>query len=60
MKMKDRNWKEIAEYQVKNFFTQDEKALKEDLERIMKLYSSDVYEQFMDDPKCAECGKAAT
>lgn len=30
------------------------------MERIMKLYSSDVFEQFMEDPKCAECGKAAT
>ena len=30
------------------------------MDRIMKLYSSDVFEQFMDDPKCANCGKVAT
>jgi len=30
------------------------------MDRIMKLYSSDVFEQFMDEPKCAECGKNAT
>ena len=58
--MRDRNWKEIAEYQVRKFFTQDEKSLKEDMDRIMKLYNSDIFEQFMDDPKCANCGKTAT
>ena len=58
--LRNRNWKEIADYQVANFFTQDDKSLKEDMDRIMKLYNSDVFEQFMDDPKCAECGKTAT
>eukprot|EP00347_Sterkiella_histriomuscorum_P019773 403340343 len=60
LKMKDRNWKEIAEYQMRTFFTQDEQTLKEDMERLMKLYSSDVFEQFMEDPRCNECGKNAT
>lgn len=58
--MKDRNWREIADYQVKNFFSANEESLKEDMERIMKLYSSEVFEQFMEEPKCAECGKNAT
>lgn len=58
--MKDRNWRELAEYQVKHFFTQDEESVKEDMDRIMKLYNSDVFEQFMEDPKCSGCGKAAT
>lgn len=58
--MKDRNWKDIADYQVRKFFTQDEASLKEDMDRIMKLYNSDVFEQFMEDPKCANCGKVAT
>lgn len=26
----------------------------------MKLYGSDVYEEFMEDPKCAGCGDLAT
>jgi hypothetical protein len=30
------------------------------MERMIKLYSSDVFEDFMDDPKCEECGKPAT
>jgi hypothetical protein len=42
--MKDRNWKEIAEYQARKFFSMDESAVKEDMDRIMKLYSSDVFE----------------
>ena len=58
--MKDRNWPEIAEYQVRKFFQMDESSLKEDMDRIMKLYSSDVFEQFMEDPKCSNCGKVAT
>jgi len=58
--MKDRNWKEIAEYQISKFFTKDDKSTKEDMDRLMKLYSSDVFEQFMEDPRCANCGKVAT
>lgn len=42
--MKDRDWREIAEYQVRKFFNGDEKSLKEDMDRIMKLYNSDVFE----------------
>ena len=34
--------------------------MKEDLDRIMKLYNSEVFDQFLDDPKCGNCGKAAT
>ena len=55
-----RNWNEIAKYQVKNFFSPDSKQAKEDMERMIKLYNSDVFEEFMDDPKCEECGKPAT
>jgi len=58
--MKGRDWNDIACYQIANFFTQDDKAYKEDMDKIMKLYNSDVFEQFMDDPKCANCGKEAT
>lgn len=58
--MKDRDWREIANYQIREFFNNDEKSVKEDMDRIMKLYNSDVFEQFLDDPKCANCGKVAT
>jgi hypothetical protein len=56
----NRDWKEIAEYQKVNFFTLTQEDAKEDMDRLMKLYSSDVFEDFMDDPKCANCGKNAT
>lgn len=51
-----RNWKEIAEYQFKSFFSPNAKQAKEDLDRMMKLYTDEVFEEFMDDPKCSECG----
>ncbi len=60
LKFKDKDWKEIAKYQVELFFNPDDKSAKEDLQRIMKLYSSEVFEQFMDDPRCGNCGKDAT
>merc|ERR1712127_267926 len=55
-----RNWKEIAAYQMKNFFSPDSKQAKEDMDRMMKLYTDEVFEEFMEDPKCAECGQLAT
>lgn len=57
--MKDRNWSKIAQTQIKEFFTLDDKDLKEEYDKIMKLYNSDVFEEFLDDPKCADCGKPA-
>lgn len=58
--VKGKDWKEIADYQLKNFFIHDEESLKEDMERLMKIYNSEMFEEFMDDPKCANCGKQAT
>ena len=46
--------------QMSTYFRPDTKQAKEDLDRMMKLYSSDVFEDFMDDPICAVCGAAAT
>lgn len=55
-----RNWKEIAKFQIANYFSPDAKQAKEDMERMMKLYTSEVFEDFMEDPKCGECGQLAT
>jgi hypothetical protein len=33
---------------------------KKDMENLMKMYSSDIFDDFLDEPKCANCGKAAT
>jgi hypothetical protein len=30
------------------------------MDRMMKLYTDDVYEDFMEDPLCAVCGTLAT
>ena len=56
--MKGRDWNAIAKYQMDNFFNSDAGA-KGELESLMRLYGSDVYEQFLEEPKCAECGDKA-
>jgi hypothetical protein len=30
------------------------------MDRMMKLYTDDVFEDFMEDPKCGVCGDPAT
>jgi len=30
------------------------------MDRLMKLYTDEVFEEFMDDPKCGVCGELAT
>lgn len=58
--MRDRDWRAIADYQIKNFFNKSAMDPEAELGSLLKLYGSDVYEQFMDDPKCASCGETAT
>lgn len=58
--MKDKDWKKIAAMQGITFFAKDTKQAKEDMDRMLKLYTDDVYEDFMEDPQCAECGAPAT
>lgn len=55
-----RNWRDIANYQLKEFFSPNSKQAKEDMDRLMKLYTDEVFEEFLEDPKCAECGQLAT
>lgn len=42
--MRDRDWKDIADYQIRKFFNKNEESVKEDMDRIMKLYNSEVFE----------------
>lgn len=58
--MANRDWKAIAKYQLENFFSAEINDPKEELDSLMKLYGSNVYEQFLEDPKCAACGEPAT
>ena len=57
--MSGKDWDAIAKYQLKHFFNKDAGAQGE-LDSLMRLYGSDVYEQFLDDPKCQECGEVAS
>ena len=54
--LKGKNWPEICKLQLEHTFAVDSKSAKKDLDSLVKLYTSDVYEDFMDDPKCQECG----
>ena len=58
--MKGKNWPEICRYQLENQFSDDGRGAKKDMERMMKLYTSEVFEDFLEDPKCQECGELAT
>ena len=42
--MEKRDWNGIAKYQMDNFFNKDANDPKSDMESLMKLYGSDVYE----------------
>lgn len=42
------------------FFSPNAKQAKEDMDRLMKLYTDEVFEEFMEDPKCALTGRPAT
>ena len=57
--MTGKNWKEIAELQKKKYFLEDEKTLKEDLQRMQGLYDYNILEGLMDGFKCANCHKEA-
>ena len=54
-----KNWKEIAEYQTKNYFVKSDAEAKEEMKSIMDLYSTDMLEDFLEQPKCGQCGKDA-
>lgn len=58
--MHGKDWNAIAKYQVDNFFRQSEEEAREEMKNLLKLYNSDVYEEFLEEPKCAGCGETAT
>ena len=51
--IKGKNWDKMAKYQLSQFFDEKKTDVKKDMESLMKLYGSDVFEQFDDEPKCA-------
>jgi hypothetical protein len=44
---------------MKNFFNKDANTQAEEMKSLINLYGSDVFEQFLEDPKCAECGEVS-
>ena len=56
----NRNWNEIAAKQALTFFSANSQQEKADMNRLVQLYANDVFEDFMEDPKCEECGALAT
>ena len=57
--MKGKNWSEICRKSLENQFAADSAQAIKDLDTLMKLYTNDVFEDFMEDPKCNECGQPA-
>ena len=55
-----KNWKEIGEMQVKLYFQETPESRDEEMRKLADLYDMHFQEGFLDDPKCAKCGKKAT
>jgi len=47
-----KDWKGIAKYQTEKFFNQTEAETREEMKGIMNLYSSEMLEDFLEQPKC--------
>jgi hypothetical protein len=57
----DKNWKEIAEYQLEHYFSRSSQSAElELLVECAELYSSQGVEALSDGFKCANCGQAAS
>jgi zinc finger MYND domain-containing protein 10 len=57
--MQGKNWPEICRDTLQNQFNADSSAAKKDMDTLMRLYTDQVFEDFLEDPKCADCGKPA-
>ena len=58
--LKGKDWKKIAVLQAASYWKAGSDQEKADMDRLVKLYASDVFEDFMEDPICEECGEMAT
>ena len=57
---KNKDWKKIATLQAASYWKAGSDQEKQDMDRLIKLYASDAFEEFLGDPICEECGKLAT
>jgi len=58
--MKDKNWEKIARQQAKTFFAPNAAQAKADMDRMVQLYTNDVFDDFLEEPICNVCGDKAT
>lgn len=58
--MKDKNWKEIAEYQLKEFFTETEASVKEDMKKMSEIFGQAAFENLIMGYQCNKCQKEAS
>lgn len=45
---------------MQTFFAKNSEQEKQDMNRLVELYANEVFEDFLEDPKCEECGDLAT
>ena len=57
--LKGKSWKEIANYQIKNYFSLSSDEEKKEMKNIMSLYTGDMLEDFLEQPKCGLWGNEA-
>jgi hypothetical protein len=55
----NKDWKGIAQYQVEKYFTLSDADARDEMKGIMNLYSSEMLDDFLEEPKCGCCGKDA-
>lgn len=55
----NKKWRDIADYQIKEYFTISKTEAMEEMKGIMNLYNSDMIEDFLEQPKWGTCGKDA-
>eukprot|EP00053_Salpingoeca_punica_P010885 m.97285 g.97285 ORF g.97285 m.97285 type:complete len:466 (+) comp15523_c0_seq2:65-1462(+) len=60
LRINGKKWQQIAEYQMKNAFAQDDATLRAQAQRLAQTYNFDGLEAlFPTAPKCAVCGEAS-
>ncbi|KAI8927968.1 hypothetical protein BC831DRAFT_450433 [Entophlyctis helioformis] len=54
------DWKQIAETQMQQVFTNSASDRQKSIERLARMYDFDGLESLVEPPKCSKCGKPAT
>ena len=58
--LSNKNWKEIAEMQMKTIFAMEKADIQKELEEFSEIYEHHMIDEFLEKPKCGNCGKEAT